>query len=170
MQDKGWLMSHIPLYVYPLAALLVWIGIARCFPRTIRIERLMVMPALMAVLGLRGYLGLFPAAGFVVAAAAMLGAAVGLALGWRHVRGWQVEVDRAARTISLPGDVMMLVIVLASFGFEVVLHYGVESHAGWAAAAMAAPLAAAISALFVGMSAGRNANLACRFAGLAAAR
>lgn len=162
-------MSHVPLYVYLLAALLVWMGVARCFPRTVRIERLIVMPALMTVLALRGYLGLFPAAGPAVVGAGAAGAALGLGLGWHHVRRWHVTVDHAARTIAVPGDVMMLVIILASFGFEFALHYGVESRAGWAAAAVTAPLAAAVSALFVGMSAGRNANLACRFAGPPAA-
>ena len=56
-------MSYVPLPGSVLFAVLVWLGVTRCFPRTIRVERLALMPALMAVLALRSYPGLFPAAG-----------------------------------------------------------------------------------------------------------
>ena len=156
-------MSHIPPYVYVLFLVLLWMGIARSFPRTIRVERLLIMPALMAILGVRSFFALFPAPGGPDLLAALAGAAVGLAIGYRHVERWETGVDRTARTISLPGDVMMLVVILATFAFEFALHYGVESHANWAAGFGFSLVAAAIWCLFVGMSAGRNLNLALRF-------
>lgn len=156
-------MSHIPSYVYVVFLVLLWMGIARCFPRTIRVERLFIMPALMALLGVRSFFGLFPSAGAIDLLAAIGGAAAGLAVGYRHVQHWDTAIDRGARTISLPGDVMMLVVILATFAFEFALHYGVESGAGWAVGPAFPLVAAAVWCLFVGMSAGRNLNLALRF-------
>ncbi len=156
-------MSHIPTYVYVLFFVLLWMGITRSFPRTIRIERLLIMPALMAVLGIRGFFGLFHSPDYLDLLTAVFGSAMGLALGYRHVQQWIVSVDRAAKTIALPGDVMMLVIILATFGFEFALHYGFDSGAAWASSSTLPPVAAAVWCLFIGMSAGRNLNLALRF-------
>lgn len=160
---NGRRMSHVPTYVYVLLAVLLWMGIARCFPRTIRVERLFIMPILMATLGLRGFLGLFPLPGAADLATALIGVTVGLFIGWHHVRRWNVRIDKPARSVELPGDIMMLVIILVTFGFEFVLHFGVEAHAGWALAEATAPLAAAVWGAFVGMSAGRNLNIAMRY-------
>jgi hypothetical protein len=156
-------MSHVPAYVYVLFLALLWMGVARCFPRTIRVERLLIMPALMTVLGVRGFVSLFHGPDNADLFAAVLGAAIGLAIGYRHVRRWAVRIDRSARTIAVPGDVMMLVIILATFAFEFALHYGIDSAAAWAGSALVPPVSAAVWSLFVGMSAGRNAKLALRF-------
>lgn len=156
-------MSHIPTYVYILFLVLLWMGVSRCYPRTIRVERLLILPALMIVLGVRGFLGLFPAPTFVDLTAALAGGAIGLAMGWRHAGRWPIGIDRSAQTIAIPGDVMMLAIILGVFVFEFIVHYGVESHADWAAALPIETLAAALSTWFAGMSAGRNANLALRY-------
>ena len=40
-------MSHIPPYVFVLMVALLYVGISRCFSRTMRVERLLVLPALM---------------------------------------------------------------------------------------------------------------------------
>jgi hypothetical protein len=156
-------MSHLSIYVYLLFLLLLWMGIKRCFPRTIRIERLLFIPVLMAVLGSRSFFGLFPSAGTTAFIAGVLGGALGLVVGYRHVQGWNIVVNRQARLVSLPGDVTMFVIILATFVFEFALNYGVLSGASWAASAVLPPVAAAIWCCFIGMSAGRNLNLTQRF-------
>ena len=112
-------MSHIPTYVYILFLVLLWMGVSRCYPRTIRVERLLILPALMIVLGVRGFLGLFPAPTFVDLAAALAGGAIGLAMGWRHAGRWPIRIDRSAQTIAIPGDVMMLAIILGVFVFRI---------------------------------------------------
>jgi len=156
-------MSHIPTYVFILFLVLAWMGISRCFPRSIRVERLAILPVLMVVLGVRGFSGLFGLPSVVDLAAAVVGGAVGLAMGWRHVRRWRIRVDRRARSLSIPGDIMMLAIIMGTFAFEFALHYGFEARAGWATASPVEPLAAAIWSWFICMSAGRNLNLAMRF-------
>ncbi|SDR60632.1 hypothetical protein SAMN05444161_7669 [Rhizobiales bacterium GAS191] len=156
-------MSHIPTYVYVLFLALLWLGVTRCFPRNIRVARLLVLPALMVVLGIRGFFGLFPTPTLVDLVAALAGGAIGAAFGWHHVRRWVLRVDRAARMITVPGDVMMLAIILGTFAFEFALHYGVQAQAAWFTASPVEPLAAAIWSWFAGMSAGRNLNLAMRY-------
>ena len=94
---------------------------------------------------------------------ALHGIAAGLVVGRAHVRSWNIGVDRARRRISVPGDVMMLVVILATFAFEFALHYVIESHAVAATNPLLPPVAAAVWALFIGMTAGRNFSLAGRF-------
>lgn len=156
-------MSHVPLYVYVLFFILLRVGISRCYPRTIRIERLVTMPILMLALGIHGFFSLFSWPNAVDMLAGACGIAAGLAVGHAHVRGWNVGIDRAGRRICVPGDVMMLVAILATFVFEFALHYAIESHAVAATNPLLPPLAAAVWALFIGMTAGRNFSLASRF-------
>jgi len=156
-------MSHIPAYVYCLFLLLLWMGISRCLPRTIRVERLAIMPILMAILGLRGFEGLFSQATLFDVLMGSFGLCAGMAIGWQHVRAWKIGIDREKGSLSLPGDAMMLVIILATFAFEFLLHAAAETHAAWFAAPAVRPFAAAIWAGFIGMSVGRNLHLLSRY-------
>jgi len=156
-------MTHIPAYVYGLFLLLIWMGVSRCLPRTIRVERLAIMPVIMAILSVRGFEGLFSQPALLDLLLAALGLCIGMAIGWRHVSTWKIAVDRAKGSLSLPGDIMMLVIILATFAFEFLLHAAAEMHAAWFAAPAVPPLAAAIWAGFIGMTLGRNLHLLSRY-------
>lgn len=156
-------MHHVPLYVYALFLILLRVGISRCYPRTIRVERLLTMPLLMLALGVHGFFSLFSWPNTADTLAGACGIAAGLIVGHLHVRRWQVAVDRARRRISVPGDIMMLVVILAAFAFEFALHYAIESKAVPATSILLPPLAATVWALFIGMTAGRNFTLANRF-------
>ena len=156
-------MSHIPVYVYFIFIALLWVGVTRCFRRTIRIRRLLIMPLLFAALGFRGFFGLFQHPVDRDILAALLGLAIGLALGWHHARRWTIAIDRQAGQITVPGDIMMFAIILGSFAFEFTLHYGIESRASWVAVWPVQPIAAGVWAWFLGMTAGRNVNLALRY-------
>ncbi|WP_309547179.1 DUF6622 family protein [Rhizobium rhizogenes] len=156
-------MPHIPAYVYGLFLLLLWMGVSRCLPRTIRVERLVIMPVIMTILSVRGFEGLFSQASVLDLAFAAAGLCVGMTIGWRHVSAWKIEVDRAKRSLSLPGDIMMLVIILTTFAFEFLLHVGAEMHAAWFSAPAVPPLAAAVWVGFTGMSLGRSLHLLSRY-------
>lgn len=156
-------MTHIPAYVYGLFLLLLWMGVSRCLPRTIRVERLAIMPIIMAILGIRGFEGLFSQPTLLVVLLAAIGLCIGMAIGWRHVSAWKIAIDRTKGSLSLPGDIMMLVIILATFAFEFLLHAAAEMHAAWFAAPAVPPLAAAIWAGFIGMTLGRNLHLLSRY-------
>ncbi|NLR98650.1 hypothetical protein HGP17_17670 [Rhizobium sp. P38BS-XIX] len=156
-------MTHVPLYVYVLFLLLIWMGLSQCRPRRVRLERLAIMPVLMAIMGARGFDGLFVHASVADMIFALAGLGIGAAVGWRHVSGWRIAVEKAKRSLSLPGDIMMLVIILATFAFEFLLHAAAASHAAWFSASFVPPLAALVWAGFVGMSLGRNLHLISRY-------
>lgn len=157
------IMLNIPIYVYVIFAALVWLGLRYCRPRTVTISRLALLPCLMAYSGVRGYADLFPSAGTPDIAAAVAGGLAGALAGWLHANGWDLRIDRAARQITMPGDPMMLVIILSIFAFEFALRYGAAVKAAWFLSGYAAPATAAVWSLFVLMSAGRNLNLAHRY-------
>jgi len=156
-------MSHVPLYAYALFLILLRVGISRCFPRTIRVERLLTMPILMLALGIHGFFSLFSSPNATDLLAGACGLALGSVVGYLHARGWNIVVDGAKRRISVPGDVLMLAVILATFVFEFALHYAIESNTVPATTPLLPPLAAAVWALFLGMTAGRNFSLASRF-------
>lgn len=156
-------LQQIPIYVYVLFVVLMGVGVARCFPRSIRVERLALLPALIVVLGVRAFLQLFPSPGMNDLAAATAGLAAGMLMGWHHARGWAVQLEPERRRLTVPGDVLMLGIILSAFGFEFVLHFAIAIHAAWIESPLAQPVAAGIWAWLGGMTAGRNANLGSRY-------
>jgi hypothetical protein len=157
-------MSHIPSYVYFLFAGLVWLGVKRLRARTIRVERLALMPIIFSTLGLHGFFGIFPRVLSSDLLPALIGGAAGIALGWLHATRWNVKIDVATRQLTTPGDPMLMVLILLIFAFEFGLHYGAAAGAGWFSNPLTPPLAAALWAALFGLSAGRNLNLATRFA------
>ncbi|MGI4812871.1 MAG: hypothetical protein ACRYG5_06950 [Janthinobacterium lividum] len=156
-------MSHIPLYVYLLFALVLWLGFKRCVARTVRIERMAVLPVLVLILAVRGFLELFSRPSTPDLTAAVVGIAFGFFIGWHHVSRWRLAIDRSKRNITVPGDVLMFGVILATFCFEFVVHYGVATHASWAATLAVEPISAFVWSGFVGMSIGRNAHLLVRY-------
>lgn len=156
-------MSHIPTYVFFIFAALVWIGVKRMSPREVTPERLLVMPAIFAGLGLHGFLGIFPQAGLTALIGAGIGALAGLGAGWLQGARYTLGFDPQSRRIAMPGDPLMLGLILAIFAFEFVLHAAATTRAPWLANAFTPPLAAAIWAALAAISAGRNLNIARRY-------
>ena len=156
-------LQHIPAYVYVLFILLVWLGVSRCFPRSMRVERLGIMPALIVALAVRAFLQLFPQPDITSLAGAAMGMVIGILLGWYHARGWVVKVEPERRRLTVPGDVLILVIILSAFVFEFVLHFAAATRAGWMESSVVQPAAAFIWAWLAGMTVGRNANLGLRY-------
>ncbi|MBR0644991.1 hypothetical protein [Plastoroseomonas hellenica] len=162
-------MSHVPAYVYLILAVLLYLGIASCYPRRLHPARLVIMPAVLLLLGFRSFLALFPTPTFPDLAAALAGGALGFSLGWYRAGRWRVMTDRAARRIAIPGDPAMLAILLGSFAFQFALRYGMAAGAAWVAAPGVQPLAAALWAWFAGLAAGSSTNLMTRYRGPPAA-
>ncbi|MBN8743056.1 MAG: hypothetical protein J0I24_01990 [Thiomonas arsenitoxydans] len=156
-------LQHIPTYVYVVFIVLMWMGVARCYPRSIRVERLTLMPTLIVILAVRAYLQLFPQPGLIDLAACILGTAVGIRIGWQHARGWVVQVNLETRRLAVPGDILMLGIIFGAFVFEFALHFGIATHAAWIELPVAQPGAAFIWAWLAGMTVGRNVNLGLRY-------
>jgi hypothetical protein len=162
-------VSNVPAYVYLILALLIWLGISRCYPRRMHPARLLIAPAVLLGLGLNGFFGLFPAPLAIDLLTAGAGGVLGFGLGWWRTGRWPVAVDRTAQRIAVPGDPAMLAILLGSFAFQFALRYGMASGAGWATEAFVQPLAAAVAAWFAGLAAGSGARLLARYCAAPAA-
>jgi hypothetical protein len=155
-------MRHIPPYVSVIFAVVVMVGIQRCFPREIRAERVIVFPLLLALFGVNSLHGLFPAAAPDYSMAAALMGGAGMLLGWLHAARWQLQFDPATRLVRVPGDPSLLFILLTTFAAHFFLHYAVQSHQPWAATGRFALAAFAAWGLLAGMPLGRSLNVFVR--------
>ncbi|MBB5191148.1 hypothetical protein HNQ50_001871 [Silvimonas terrae] len=153
-------MSHVPGYVFVILAVLIYIGVKRCMPRTVKPERLLLFPLLIVGSGLNSMLGLFPHAGVIDWGAAVLAGLIGLAAGWHHARRWTLSFDGSL--VRMPGDPGLLIIILFTFGFEFVLHFAIAAHVSWITSTLFVPTALALWGFLAGMPAGRALNVLVR--------
>lgn len=154
-------MPHIPPYALVLFAFLIYIGIKQIRPRKMHIFRLLVVPAIFVFVSFRNFFEFFPAPYLICIAYATVGALAGILIGYVHVKSWTVTVNKASKTISIPGDYLMLIVFLVFFSFEFAIHYVVGAHLVPLTSLLFQSLAAFIYALFSGMSVGRNVTLGC---------
>ena len=85
------ILTHTPLYVWAIFALVAFLGYQRTKDRTVQLWRLLLLPLIMVVLSVSGMVG----AGASVLPAVLAGVAVG------GVSGWLLEREGATR--RLPG-------------------------------------------------------------------
>ncbi|RKP48332.1 hypothetical protein [Trinickia fusca] len=166
-------MQYVPTYVYVLLCVLVYVGIRRCYPRTIRVERTIVFPLAFVLLGASSVNRLFPGAGWPDYALALFTLAAGIVLGWLHASRWRLGfepiatvddsgVRRRGMRVRLPGDPSLLVTLLLMFALEGFLHYAVETRQPWAASEQFVSLAFAAWGMLAGMPLGRALNVLVR--------
>ena len=155
-------MAHIPTYVMVIFFGLVYIGIKRCFPRTVSPSRLFVFPAILVANGLHSMVGLLPDMGVLAVAFLSVAALVGVGMGWLHGQRWHIEFNADRSMVSLPGDPSLLVIILLSFVFQFALHYALAAHLPIATSALFVPGALAVWGWLAGMPLGRALNVLAR--------
>ncbi len=114
LQGIGQAISHTPVWVWPLLALLIWLGIAAMRTRSIRVARLIVLPVVFLGLSIAGLftspLPLIEAIGIWLA-----GLALGSLLGRLIAPRAGVTIDRANRRLTVPGSVVPLILILVIF-------------------------------------------------------
>jgi len=147
------IVSHTPVWVWILLAFLVSRGLKALKGGTAPLSKLAIVPAVFAAWGL---LHLFrePSAGWITALAWLVGAAAGLGIGTVLARTSGMSVDRLQKTVTLPGSVVPLVLILVTFASKFGL--GVElatTHAGLDS--MYVILDGLVSGLVAGIFAGR---------------
>lgn len=107
------ILTHTPLYVWGIFALIIFMGYQRTRDRTVQVWRIFLFPVLMIVTAVSGMVG----AGL----ASLPAIAAGLAIG--GISGWLLERDGATRRLSngriwLRGEWWSFVQVLLIFGFR----------------------------------------------------
>lgn len=155
-------MSHVPLHVYALFYGLMYWGYKCCFERTMRVERLMLLPMFFVFFSLRSVVNLFHMGpiGLAIWSAGMLS---GVLPGYLHVRNNVIRADHAQKLISVPGDWTMLVLIIFIFGFEFFVNYCM--HAGWGLSRVYAFHVAAQATLgfIAGMAMGRSVTTSYKY-------
>ncbi|WP_244849369.1 DUF6622 family protein [Caballeronia sp. SL2Y3] len=145
-------MAGTPAWVWVLLAVLVSRGLKAMKGGTAPLSKLAVVPAIFAAWGVL-HVVTGPDAGWEPAATWLIGGAIGSGIGAMLAKSSSIAVDRVRRTVTVPGSVVPMLLILATFaskffiGFELATGAGVEST--WAV------LNALISGVVAGIFAGR---------------
>jgi hypothetical protein len=112
-------ITHTPVWVWPLLALLIFIGIIALKPRSMPLPRLLILPAIFLGLSIFSLLSsglpLLQAIAIWLAGL-VLGGLLGRLFAPRlSAAGGGVVIDRAARRIAVPGSAVPLVLILVIF-------------------------------------------------------
>lgn len=147
----------IPNYVYVLFFILLYMGVNRCFPRVIKVQRLFIAPLFFILLSIRGMVNLFDIAPTDIFNW-LAGCTLGAVLGYLHVSNRQVQADHDRQLIKLPGDWSMLILILSIFLFEFFIHYSIDANWPISANSYFKMSSILILGVIAGMSSGRAAN------------
>ncbi|MDF2939721.1 MAG: hypothetical protein K0R66_363 [Gammaproteobacteria bacterium] len=152
--------SYIPIWVYPLFLFLLYIGIKQCYARSMKVQRLFILPAIFILMSLNNLDG-SPELTWLSGPCWAAAIALGIYLGYLHKRNAKITVDRDQAIISIPGDWSMLLLLLLIFVVEFAVN-AVEA-TGTSSSSWFGPTALAISGLVTGMSIGRNGTYLYRY-------
>ncbi|MGE0152648.1 MAG: DUF6622 family protein [Reyranellaceae bacterium] len=108
------IVQGAPLWVWPLLALLLFLGIRSLRTRAVPVASLVALPLAFFGLSVSNLLPLDHLAPLRIGVwvAALL---VGTVVGWLLVRPQRIAVDRARKRIAVPGSVVPLLLMLAAF-------------------------------------------------------
>ncbi|MBU6487001.1 MAG: hypothetical protein KGQ57_04160 [Burkholderiales bacterium] len=157
-------MHFIPTYVYVLLCALVYLGVRRCFPRTMRPERLLVFPLGFLALGAASLDRAFPGADISMDAVSLAMLALGAGLGWLHASRWslQFKITGNRLKVRVPGDPSLLVTLLLSFVCKFIEGYAMAVHAPWSTSLSFKLLSFAMWGILAGLPLGRAINVVLR--------
>jgi len=157
-------MHFIPTYVYVLFCALVYLGVRRCFPRTMRPERLLVFPLIFVAFGAVSLQRAFPSDDLSMDALALAALACGAWLGWVHAARWRLQFQLTSQSmkVRVPGDPSLLVLLLLSFVIKFAQQYAITAHAPWGATQAFELLSFSAWGALAGMPLGRAINVVLR--------
>jgi hypothetical protein len=108
------IVQGAPLWVWPLLALLLFLGIRSLRPRAVPVASLIALPLAFFGLSLTNLLPLDHLSPIRIGVwvAAVL---IGMIPGWFLVRPQRIGIDRLHRRIGVPGSIVPLILMLAAF-------------------------------------------------------
>jgi hypothetical protein len=151
------ILQHTPWWIFALFALLVRFGVQALTPRRVAVPRLLIVPFVFFAWGLWS-LAMRSAASPLLAADWVVFGIAGLAIGWWTTRLDGVRIDRAARSVLLPGSTVPLVRNLTIFATKYALAVVMTLSPAWRAQIVSWDVAVS------GLSAGYFAAWTLRFA------
>jgi hypothetical protein len=142
------ILTHTPIWVFPLFAYLVWLGIKAMRARTVTIWRSLIVPAVFIVWGLSRLLA---SRDFAAPLAAWLGAAAALlAVGLLTAR--PIDLDHSTGEIKRPGSVVPLIrnITVFALQYTVAVLAAVDPHDATTAAIVGRAISGGTTGYFLG--------------------
>jgi hypothetical protein len=143
-----------PVWVWILLVFLLSRGVKALNGGTAPLGKLAIVPVVFAVWGIV-HLATEPAAGWQAAGAWVFGAAVGLLAGAFIARKSRFTVDRAQKTVTLPGSTVPLILILVTFASKFWLGVELATSAPALADSGYVVLDALVSGIVAGIFAGR---------------
>lgn len=142
------ILTHTPLWVWVVLALLIKRGLAATQPNCIALSRLFLLPLAFSVWGVMG----LPHGGLSFAiASAVVGLTLGAAAGWRLFAGQSGYVwDQQSRQLQRPGNWLILICSMIAFTFK----FGLGTVAGRYPELIASPGGALSAGLVSGVTSG----------------
>ena len=108
------ILQGAPLWVWPLLALLVFLGVRSLRGRSVPVGSLVALPLAFFGLSISNLLPFDDLAPWRIGAW-LVALAIGAAPGWLLVRPQRITVDRDRKRIGVPGSVVPLVLMLTAF-------------------------------------------------------
>lgn len=143
-------LTHTPLWVWAILALLIQRGVPAAQPNSVTLRRLFLLPLVFTVLGAMALArtgALLPSA----LAAAAAGLTLGAAAGWSLFSSQSGYLwDQQSGQLQRPGSWLMLMCSLAAF----VLKFGLATVAGWQPEVVAGAGGALLTGLVSGVASG----------------
>ncbi len=150
------IVTHTPLWVWGLLALLVARGLVMARPREARPGTFIVMPAILLAFGLQGLIARYDPSGQVLGA--WLGAfCLGVLLAWPSLA--PSSVRRTEGRIAVAGSFVPLVLILGIFLVRYVSEVALAKNPDLARLDWFGPAMAAASGIASGAFAGRAARI-----------
>lgn len=147
------IISHTPLYVWAILALLVQRGVSASRDREVSVGKLCVIPLVMAALSLQGIASAFGMHG-VAPLAWLAGALAAAALQWRMGAPAGVTADAARGTLRQPGSWTPLALMLSIFCMKYALAVSLAMTPGLRHAPLFTLAVCALYGVFSGVFAG----------------
>ncbi|MDR5857273.1 hypothetical protein P9239_00440 [Caballeronia sp. LZ062] len=148
------ILAGTPAWVWVLLAVLVSRGLKAMKGGTAPLSKLAVVPAIFAAWGL---LHIFtgPEAGWEPAATWLVGGLFGVGIGAMLAKKSAMTVDRVRRTVSVPGSVVPMLLILATFASKFFIGFELATTASVGVDFVLVALSALISGVIAGIFAGR---------------
>ena len=102
------ILRNSPWWVYVLLALLIWLGLQSLRPRTVPVWRLTIVPVVFIGWGIASIF-VQSKTPVLLIADWLVASTIGVIVAWISTRRIDVRIDRAHRSVTLPGSVRPLI-------------------------------------------------------------
>ncbi len=154
--------SDRPLLAIALIAFLVWVGVRAIKPRIIRYRQLYILPSVFVAISANQLFNSysFSLIGFIAWAIATLAAGI---ISWRNAQQTQIQIDRGAGKIDLPGTWITLSLILLFIAARLYFGRQLYAHPDLRTDPVFTGQILAITGLVTGYYLGRSGSFLIRF-------